>query len=252
MTAHAPIPPFEAADAQPVPCLGCGAPMQIGAAAGLHAAPELACGYCGAREGLPADALARHQHLRLRLMQLKRAREGLEAPIKSYAAVKQAMLPGMVMALVLGGFQVFTQLQSNSGHATLLTLFPLAAFVGLLVGWVAMLVTFRRLIAPLMRARPATQPGLCARCRSCGGNLPPVRAEKVTCRFCSADNLLDAKLSSDVSELLRRESEQYFARARGERPDPNAYSRPARAFYVWGLAAAGATLLAIELGLRAL
>lgn len=225
-------------EGQPTPCFNCGALMTMGAAAGLHMTPELSCHFCGAREVLPADAAQRVQHLRLRLIQLQRAREAREAPLRTFAMLKQSMLPGMVIMVVICGIQLAGQWGRLNGTPTLLMLAPVSIITGMIAGWLGMLAAFRALVRPLMQARPATQPGFSARCRSCGGDLPLARAEKVACRYCQAENLLDQKLTSNVSALLQREAELYHQQAQGKRPDPNAFDRPAQAFYVFGLAGA--------------
>jgi len=238
------------AEAAPAPCLTCGAPMSVGTGEGIHGVPELTCGYCGRREQLPPDAAQRHQHLRLRLLQLKRARETAEAPLATYRAIKQAVLPGAVMMLVIQAVVLVPRLAQ--GEVNLFTLLPVAVFAGMGAGWLAMILTFRAMVTPLLRARPPAQPGLAARCRSCGGELPQVLAPKVVCRYCSADNLLDDRLAADASELLRREADEYHARARTSGGKPPDFGKGTRAFYVWGAIAFVLTVLLLEGVLRAM
>lgn len=235
-------PANDAADGAPVPCLHCGAPMRLGHSVGLHAAPELDCGYCGRKESLPAEAAQRHRHLQLRLLQLQRSRAALEAPLSSYRALSHGFVPVLVMLALAMGSQLYSHWRHPQWVLTWTSFIPVAACVGILTGWIAMTLTFKGLIQPLLLARPALHPGLPARCRVCGGDLPSLRAAHVACRYCKADNLTSARLGSQVSELLQRESDEYFARARGSHPDPNAFSKPARAFYVWGVVSALATL----------
>jgi len=222
--------------------------MSVGTAAGLHDVPELVCGYCGRREPLPPDAAQRHQHLRLRLLQLKRARETLEAPLVTYRYIQQGVLPGAVMMMVIAGVVLLPRLAR--GEITTATLLPVAVVVGMGVGWLAMILTFRAMVKPLLRARPPAQPGLAARCRSCGGELPRVVAPKVQCRYCSADNLLDKRLASDASELLRREAQEYHARAHAEGGKAPDFGKGTRAFYTWGAIGFLLTALLIEGALR--
>ena len=236
------------AEGVPTPCLHCGAPMKLGEAPGLHASPELACEYCGRREALPAETAQLHRHLRVRLMQVERARAATEAPLATYRAVQRAFVPAFVVLILVAGVPGLMQLaRAPAGSTvTLVQLAPLALFVGMACGWVGMLLKFRELVQPLLRARAPLHPGLPARCRACGGELPPARSTHVACTYCKTDNLLDEKLTAQVSELLRRESDEYFARARGERKDVNAYSKPSQAFYVWGAVGTLATLAAMQ------
>jgi hypothetical protein len=212
--------------------------MQLSHGLGLHGAGELTCSYCGRKEPLPEDAAARDRHLRLRLMQLERARAASEAPLHTYRALMKGLVPGAIMLAFVFGINLYTQLSRPGAVLVWTSFLPLAIFVGMITGWVGMAVTFRRLIEPMLQARPALHPGMPARCRVCGGELPAVKGTHATCGYCKADNLVAGKLGADVSELLQRESEEYFARARGAERDPNAFSKPSRAFYVWGGAGA--------------
>lgn len=218
--------------------------MNLGATAGLHTVPELSCAYCGRREALPGDAAARHRHLQLRLKQLERARLMVEAPLQSYRTVKLAMLPGLVVLTLVSVAQVNTLLATARVAATPPTvLLPVALTLGALVGSVAMTSSFRRLVRPALRARPPEAEGLALRCRSCGGPLPNVKQSSVRCGYCSAENLLDAALTRNVGALLAQEADSFRKRALGERPDPNRYNAPLRAFYSWGGAAAGVSFV---------
>jgi hypothetical protein len=234
--------------AQPTPCLGCGAPMDVAENVGLHVNPKLRCGYCRREEDLPADAAERHRHLRLRLLQVQRARETLEAPLKTYQAVKSSFVMASGFAAVFGAWQLsnlFTNMEAaerlrQAGfEGTYIQSIILAALgpafaVGMIAGYLGMSRVFKRAVRPMLLARAPRAVGLAARCRSCGGELPQVRAPQVTCRYCSAMNLLGDTLTQDTSQLLQKEAEHYHALARGVNPDPKAYLAPSRAFYLWG------------------
>lgn len=216
--------------------------MTVATVTALHQVPELHCGYCGRREPLPHDAAQRHQHLRLRLLQLKRARETLEAPLATYRYLEQGLLPGMLLMTAVAAVSLLTHLAS--GKVTTVALLPVATWLGMGAGWLAMALTFRTLLRPRLRARPPAHPGLAARCRSCGGELPRVTAPKIQCRYCAADNLLDDRASADASELLRREAAEYHARASGgATPD---FAQATRAFYICGVVTFVLTALLLE------
>ncbi len=231
----------------PAPCLGCGAPMTATQTAGLHADPTLSCRFCGRSETLPADAAAQDRFLRLRLLQVRRAREANEAPLKTFAMVRQSWSMALVVFVLIGGWQVW-QAVSAAGKAplesTVFALLGASGIIGVLFGYAGMVRAFRRLVKPLLLARPPLSGGLKARCRGCGAELPPVRAAQVQCKFCGADNFLGAALARDVGDLLAAEQTEYQRRAQGGQPsDGSAFQQPARAFYRWMGAGAGATFV---------
>jgi hypothetical protein len=246
--------------AQPTPCLGCGAPMVVEETTALHSNPKLRCGYCRREEDLPQDAAERHRHLRLRLMQVQRARESLEAPLKTYQMLKSSFVMGAIFAGLYGAWQLSTLIsnidaterlkaagmQTEYAQSVIFAALGPAIAFGMLFGWVGMSRVFKGAVAPLLRARPPHNPGLAARCRSCGADLPAVKAPQVTCRFCSAINLLDDSLTRDASSLLEGEIAHYNAQARGANPDGKAYHAPTRAFYVWGGASAALILVGLS------
>jgi hypothetical protein len=238
----------EAREALPRPCLGCGAPMTaVAPVAGLHGNPTLTCRYCGNTETMPAEAAAQDRFLRLRLMQVRRSREALEAPLKSFEMVRQSWAIGLVFFVAIGGWQLWQAL-SVVGKApiesTLFATLGASVVVGIIFGYVGMSRAFRGLVQPLLQARPPAESGLSARCRSCGGELPNVRATQVQCGFCGANNFLDAGLARDVSNLLASEQAEYQRRAHGGHPpDGSAYQQPAKAFYRWTVAGGAATFI---------
>ena len=238
----------------PAPCIGCGAPMLLRQVESLHENPELLCQYCGRREPLPLDAAERHRHLRLRLMQLKRAREASEGPLQTFRTMNETWPPAIAIAAGMGAWQSYGWLSTLSSRTSALgmqavyALLPISIAVGMLTGWLGMRRVFARQLRPLLRARPPHQPGLAARCRNCGGDLPAVRAPEVTCNFCGASNFLDSALTDQAGELLAKEAEHYQRRVLPWASDPAVYLAPSRAFYRYAALGAGLSLL-VALGI---
>lgn len=243
-----PEQPAQVREALPKPCLGCGAPMTVVEnSVGLHGDPTLTCRFCARTESMPADAAAQARYLRMRLMQVRRAREALEAPLRTFEVVRQSWAIALVFLVAIGGWQFW---QAFSAAATVpieSTVFGVAggaAVVGVVFGYLGMHRAFRRLVRPRLQARPPVEQGLAARCRSCGGDLPSVRAAQVVCGYCGASNFLDTSLANDVSQQLAGELAEYQRRAHAGQPaDGSAFQLPAKAFYRWAGAGAGATFV---------
>ena len=221
----------------------------------LHQDPELACRYCGRREPLPRDAAALHRHLRLRLLQVAQAREAAEAPLRTFKVMNESWPPAIALVTVMSAYQAWS-LSNNWRHLGKLDpsqavfgLVPLAVSLGMVSGWLGMRRVFSRQLLPILRARPPHAPGLAARCRNCGGNLPAVRAPQVMCSYCSASNLLDATLTANASALLQQEAQEYQNRLQPWARNPALYQAPVRAFYLYGAVGALSGLLLSGLGL---
>jgi DNA-directed RNA polymerase subunit RPC12/RpoP len=235
----------------PAPCTRCGAPMIITPPQFLHQDPELGCQYCGHREVLPKDAAERHRHLRLRLLQVSRAREAGEAPLQTFKMMNDAWAPSLFMMGALGLYQSYGFLsnwETSIKPAPQQALFggvPLAIAFGMVTGFLGMRHVYRRRLEPLLLARPAQAPGLAVRCRNCGGDLPPVRAPQITCPHCSASNLLDHSLTANAGRLLEQEALAYQQRLAPWTRDANVYRAPLRAFYLFGGIGAATALLVI-------
>lgn len=225
--------------------------MLITAPQFLHQDPGLCCQYCGRREVLPKDAAERHRHLRLRLLQVARAREAAEAPLQSFKMMNDAWVPSL---LLMGGMGLYQSYSFFSNWETLVKLapqqglfgaIPLAAAFGMFTGWLGMRRVYGLRLKPLLRARPPQAPGLALRCRNCGGELPPVRAPQVICLHCSASNLLDDSLTANAAALLEQEAQAYQQRLVPWARDANVYRAPLRAFYLFGAVGAATVLLAV-------
>lgn len=251
--------PLVVSEGTPAPCTTCGAPMVIIEPVALHQNPELSCRYCGQREGMPVEAAERHRHLRLRLLQLSRARDATEAPLQTFKAMNEMWPFAIAGSLAMGAFQSWNFFSNwrTTGQAQLAMAvygaFPLAIAFGMLSGWLGMRHAFAAQLKPLLRARPPLSVGQPARCRTCGGALAPVRAPSVTCSYCQTSNLLDTVLTAEASALLAREAQEYERRMRPWARDPDLYLAPSRAFYRYAAIGGGVALVALTavLGLLA-
>lgn len=216
----------------------------------LHQDPELICQYCGRRETLPKDAAQLHRHLRVRLLQLTQAREATEAPLRSFQTMNDVWPKALVMVVAVCGYQTwgfvrgFSALGKVELSQALFAAFPLAMVVGMISGWLGMRHTYSVQLRPLLRARPPHAPGLSARCRNCGGDLPPVRAPQVLCSHCNASNLLDQTLTANAAALLQQEAQEYQRRLKPWTRDAALYHAPLRAFYRYAAAGAIGALIA--------
>jgi len=239
----------------PMPCAVCGAPMIATEPQFLHQDPELACRYCGRREALPKDAAQLHRHVRLRLLQLTQAREATEAPLRTFKMMNHSWPQAIGLVALMAAYQAWSlgTHWSNLGKLepsqAVVGFVPLAAMFGMVSGWLGMRRVFSRQLVPLLRARPPHAPGLAARCRTCGGNLPPVRAPQVSCSYCGASNLLDAALTANAAALLQQEAQEYQNRLKPWARDATLYQAPMRAFYLYGAAGALIGLLLCGCGL---
>lgn len=221
--------------------------MQVVAGQAAYGSVALFCGYCHRSEALPPDAAERVRYLQQRLALLKQARENDEAPLRSLAALRRAWLPVLVFFALLTVHQVhqnvrlFRTLQDTAPDAVRHLRAPLAIQMGLFGGYVfgylGMSLAYRRAVRPLLRAKPPMAAGVALRCRSCGGDLPSVRAPHVVCGYCSAHNLLDHQVTARASQLLQEEIAAYQARAH-DVYSTDAFRAPAKAFYRWGIVSA--------------
>lgn len=228
----------------PMPCSKCGAPMQVVAGEAAYGVAALFCGYCHQREALPPDAAERVRYLQHRLALLKQARENDEAPLRSIAALRRGWIPVLVLFGALTVHQLYQNvttirsLQKTAPEAVRHMVAPLtlqlALFGGYVSGYLGMSLAYQRAVKPLLRAKPPVAAGVGLRCRSCGGDLPSVRAAHVVCGYCFAHNLLDSQVTQRASQLLQEEIAAYQARANGVY-STDAFRAPTKAFYRWGI-----------------
>jgi len=184
-------------------------------------------------------------------MQLARAREASDAPLRSLKAMAEVWPIAIAVSAGMGLIQSWNFVHSWQALGqveltqAMLGALPLAVAFGMLCGWLGMRRVFSRQLRPLLRARPAQQIGLAIRCRNCGGNLPALRAAELTCTYCGASNLLDAALTANAAELLAAERRQYEQRMLPWARDPSVYLAPSRAFYRYGAIGGGVALALI-------
>lgn len=215
----------------------------------------LFCGYCRQSEALSPDAAQRLRYLQHRLLLLKQVRENDEAPLRSVATLRRAWIPVFVVFAVLTvhslhqNLTLIGKLQETAPEVVGELVTPLAIQMGLFggyfFGYLGMSVAYRRAVRPLLRAKPPVAAGVALRCRSCGGDLPSVKAPHVVCSYCSAHNLLDAQVTRRASELLHQEIAAYQARAHNVY-STDAFRAPTKAFYRWGVV--GALVVALLVG----
>lgn len=218
--------------------------MQVVTGHGAYGAAALSCAYCHQREALPPDAAERVRYLQHRLALLKQARESDEAPLGAVATLRRGWIPVLLLfgALTVHQFYqnvtLIRSLQKTAPEAVSHMVAPLtiqlALFGGYVFGYLGMSLAYRRAVKPLLRAKPPVAAGVALRCRSCGGDLPSVRAPHVICGYCSAHNLLDSQVTQRASQLLQEEIAAYQARAHGVY-STDAFRAPTKAFYRWAI-----------------
>jgi len=219
----------------------------------------LFCGYCHRNEALPPDATERVRYLQHRLGLLKQVRESDEAPLKSIATFRRGWIPALVFLGLITAHSVHQyvtlmgSLQTTAPEAVGQLVTPLAFQMGILggylFGYLGMSVAYRRAVRPLLRAKPPAAAGVALRCRSCGGDLPSVRAPHVVCGYCYAHNLLDAQVTQRASQLLHDEIAAYQARAH-DVYSTDAFRAPTKAFYRWGVVGGLAVALLVAVAVR--
>jgi hypothetical protein len=234
----------------PTPCLNCGGPMSLKPAPYLHSELTLACPYCGQQEGLPSDVAAQQRQLRLRLMQVQHAREATEAPLKAMETIRKHWLFALIPLVLISVSQLGQVASLPAGYpiqsAAMMIIFG-SVGMGMVAGYLGMMRCFRRLVRPLLNARPPLQQGLQARCRACGGDLPTIREFEVTCGFCNTKNLLGQSMSADVNQLLAAERTEHEQRT-NRTFNSGVYALPMQTFYRWTVAAA-VTISVIGIGI---
>ena len=241
----------------PMPCSKCGAPMQV-VQGQAHGAVALFCGYCHRSEPLPPDAAERVRYLQQRLLLLKQVRESDEAPLRTLVVLRRAWLPVLLFFALFTVHQLYRNvnlmrsLQKTAPEAIGHLVAPFAVqfglFGGYAFGYLGMSLAYQRAVKPLLRAKPPRAAGVALRCRSCGGDLPSVRAPHVVCGYCSAHNLLDNQVTQRAGQLLQEEIAAYQARAHNVY-STEAFRAPTKAFYRWAITGGLAVTLLVGVAL---
>jgi tetrahydromethanopterin S-methyltransferase subunit G/DNA-directed RNA polymerase subunit RPC12/RpoP len=199
---------------------------------------QVRCPYCQAVETLPAEAAQRVVALRARLAGLRAAQEAEEGPAVAYAKMIEGLRSYLWMYavfgfLIIGGaiastieriqkVVTATKIPENVRKELLSSAMqqsPLAIgmIFGIAIGYILALRNYKKAVVPTLRARAPMQPGMPARCRSCGASLPadPTQGAFVQCAHCAAQNLISGDLLRDRVRFLDEETRAYGARGAG-------------------------------------
>jgi hypothetical protein len=240
-------------DGLPIPCARCGAPMAEAASTVLTGNVIVTCALCGHSEPLPRAQAERVQTLRARLLGLRAAQAAAEAPalaIARIAAYYRSFHALAVVAVVLlawagqAGPSSLVALRAARGRSlqedALSVLGPALVpylivpgiVLGAVLGYFLMMAHFRGAVRPLLLARPPRHPYEGARCRSCGGGLPPAQGASIACTYCGAPNFFGPELTTRRAALLAAEADEHRARAQGFVTNLGSVGTPARRFYL--------------------
>ena len=245
--------------------------MREHGSAALVGPVHVACSYCHSTEVLPHDQAQRVMALRARLAHLRAAQHAEEAPALAFAQMRETLRSQLPMyssmgALVLVG--CLFNAAMNGWHALTVpgiaqdtraeilgavTTYPaisIGVLLGVTTGYVLALAEYKKAVAPTLRARAPMQPGMPARCRSCGASLATGASTGalVPCAHCGATNLVTDELARDRARFLEEETRSYKERAAGVQARAGAASLAFQSyFYIGG----GAGLvLALVLGVN--
>ncbi|WP_394838294.1 hypothetical protein LVJ94_15435 [Pendulispora rubella] len=192
------------------------------------------CEYCDACEEMPLDAAERVTALRARLKEIKAKDDSLNAPAlamgRLYVQYSRYILMAMGVIVVfsmldlpayLRRFQILLdpingvpiEIQREIVNQQIVfCAVPAGVLFGVGFGYIRLLRAYHKAMLPRLRARASLQPGLNARCRCCGAELPASVEAFVTCTHCTAQNLLTKELVKDRMKFLHKEIENYKAR----------------------------------------
>ncbi|MBC7172974.1 MAG: hypothetical protein H5U40_11120 [Polyangiaceae bacterium] len=194
----------------PIVCRTCGGVMD------LHADASLTCGFCGARDQLPADQLSRVIEIKNRLA-LAEQRAGqvrgfdtivttiFENP-DSLLRVTGVYLATAIAVAVLSAVnlvQILSSIPEGVSSGVIAQIVVSSALAPSMLGGMVLSLgvaffvgrdRFRRHLRPILLARPPERPGAPFRCRACGGDLPEARTADVACTYCRTLNLVPKAL----------------------------------------------------------
>ena len=194
------------------------------------------CRHCGAVDTLPADELGRVLDIKNRLAAAEQRSvqvKGMDATLAHVFEDRGAFLRVSGVYLVIAGtilaftLYQFVELSDTldkvpfeaAGQMVLgsLTgpLFMLGMAFSLAVSLAVGRSHYRKMVRPLLLAKPPEQAGMRLRCRVCGGDLPEARSADVRCTYCQSVNLAPKELLSGHADALAAESEKLKARVTG-------------------------------------
>ncbi len=192
---------------------------------------QIQCGFCGFRDQLPADQLARALEVKSRLTSAKNSVanvSGMENALSDIFEKRSAFwsVAGLyiVAAVLITGNSLLQArpIIAAAPEGVKLALFLNALMGGMYIGGIALslLIAFavgrfmyRRNVRTQLFARLPRQEGLPARCRACDGGLADRRTPFILCEFCGTKNLVTKELQANRQMLLERERAFYAQRA---------------------------------------
>jgi hypothetical protein len=209
----------------PILCARCAGSAELGLDG------TVTCGYCGARDRLPDDALARALELKRRVRvaaESMQQLQGVESTLGHVFESRWAFLRASGFFLVVASVVLVYALAQAWPMITAAPpgLRP-TLVINMLIGpmfvagialsiCAALLVgraSYRRRVRPLLFARPPRQVGAPCRCRACDAPLPDRRDPLVQCEFCGTQSLVTPEVQRDRERLLL--AEQRFYQSRG-------------------------------------
>lgn len=207
-------------DATHLPCGHCGAPLDVPTLS-PSATDEVrvACAWCGTEETLPGEAAERVRALQIRRAQRAWADAATNGPAVAFATFADArgtLKIAAPMALVMG-FSLASNLAFGAHIAHIAPLVSASLGLGIAALWVSRRA--RKVLAPLLVARPSAHPSAPARCRRCGAPITFTGGTS-RCGSCQATNLAPdavARRLADAGDLGERHREAGRRRQQLER-----------------------------------
>lgn len=193
----------------------------------------LRCPFCGHADRLPADQLGRALELKRRVAsaaasaaQLRGLESGLAHVFEDRRAFIRVTGPWLIVAPVILGYALVgswpyiarAPAAFRAGliaNALLGPMFIAGILIAIAVALAVGRFSYRRRVRPLMFARTSRAPGLPARCRACGADLPDGRGPFLVCAFCGTHSLVTPEIQAHSAAAL--EAEQRLHRDRANR-----------------------------------
>jgi hypothetical protein len=213
----------------PALCRKCGASAQF-----VH--NELHCGYCGMREVLPREQGALVGELQQRLFFAANASFQATGTLRTLAGMFErgtrvgtvawtffALGVAVTVSVVLDSLPMWqaAPVVLRAGLITSALLTPalvLAVPVSLVVARAVGRMRYRRVVRPHLLARPPKLGGTAARCRVCGGDLPPALDPIVACKYCRSESVVGRELFAQNAAFVRQNELAELGRARALAP----------------------------------